>query len=151
MKHSIKSIMLLAGLLVTCSLAAQSFPVTGKIVDASSGEPLIGASVLIAGTNSGVVSEPDGSFNLVLEKPATLSFSYIGYSSKDIYVDKASTLTVALSADQDYLDEVVVIGYGSVRRKDLTGSVSQITSSQIQNASVVNVMTSLEGRPGFRR
>ncbi len=151
MKHSIKSIMLLAGLLVTCSMAAQSFPVTGKIVDASSGEPLIGASVLIAGANSGVVSEPDGSFNLVLEKPATLSFSYIGYSSKDIFFDKAATLTVALSADQDYLDEVVVIGYGSVRRKDLTGSVSQITSSQIQNASVANVMTSLEGRiPGLQ-
>lgn len=151
MKRFIHLLVLLSTITLHGTLAAQSFPVTGKVSDASTGESLIGASIMIAGTNSGVVTDVDGTFSLTLERASTLSVSYLGYVSREIYVEKASELAIALSPDLDYLDEVVVIGYGSVRRKDLTGSVSQISSSQIQNASVPNVMQTLEGRiPGLQ-
>ena len=146
MKTLFKFISLLCAIVVSSTLAAQNFSVSGKIVDASTGESLVGASVFVSGTSTGVVSDVDGMFSTTLEKASTLSVSFIGYVSKEIYADKETVLSIALEPDQNFLDEVVVIGYGSVRRKDLTGSVSQISSSQIQNASVPNVMTSLEGR-----
>ena len=134
------------------TMAAQTgpFKVSGIVTDASTGEPSIGASVIIKGTNTGAVTGLDGTYSIDLEGPAVLQVSFIGYKTVEFEVSNSTVRNIALKPDLDYLDEVVVIGYGSVRRKDLTGSVSQVNANQIQDASASNVLQMLEGRiPGL--
>lgn len=127
-----------------------TFKVYGSVTDAANGDPLTGASVIIKGTGTGVITDLDGLFSIDLDAPAILQVSFIGFKTYEYPVDKGCRLDISLEADQDFLDEVVVIGYGSVRRKDLTGSVSQISANQIQKASASNILQTLEGRiPGL--
>lgn len=125
----------------------QQIKVSGKVVDATSGEPLPGVNILIEGTLQGAISGADGSYSL--EVPGTgsvLLFSFVGYVTERIEVGSATTIDVSLIPDIQKLEEVVVIGYGTVRKKDLTGAVASIQSKDLGNSSVANVGQMIQGK-----
>lgn len=132
-----------------CFMAfAQGQSVTGNVKD-ESGEPLIGVSVKVKGAKQGAVTDFDGNFKLAGVKPgSTLVFSYIGYQTREIRVGggKSSPLNVMLKEDSKALDEVVVIGYGTVQKRDLTGSVTSVKAEDLANIPVANVTEALTGK-----
>ena len=96
--------------------------VTGVVLD-ENGEPMIGVSVLEEGTKVGVATDFDGQFTLNVRPGATLHFSYIGYKPQSVKVDGRSSIEVTMELDSNVLDEVVAIGYGTIKKRDLTGAV----------------------------
>ncbi len=118
------------------------------IVKDTSGEPMIGVNVLVKGTTNGTITDFDGLFTIEnVPANATLVVSYIGYLSKEVHAGK--DLIVVLEEDNKTLDEVVVIGYGTVRRRDLTGSVASVTGEKLAANPVANVAQALQGQlPG---
>jgi len=124
--------------------------ITGIVVDASTGETLPGVNIFIAGKKIGVISNLDGRFSIDLPSANTpLEFSYLGYVNQTITPGKQTNLKIALEADVKKLDEVVVIGYGTVKRRDLTGAVSSIKGDAVASNPVANVAQALQGKlPG---
>ena len=122
--------------------------IKGIIYD-EQGETIIGASVLIKGEETGTTSDMDGKFSLEAPQGATLIISYIGYHPQEIKVRKRGTLNIILKEDNQLLEEVVVVGYGTVKKSDLTGSVSGVSTRQFRNQPVKRVENILQGRtPG---
>lgn len=122
--------------------------IKGIIYD-EQGETIIGASVLIKGEETGTTSDMDGKFTLDVPQGATLVISYIGYHPQEIKVRKRGTLNIILKEDNQLLEEVVVVGYGTVKKSDLTGSVSGVSTRQFKNQPVKRVENILQGRtPG---
>src|SRR5690606_20239531 len=120
--------------------------VEGVVVD-EAGVPLIGVNVLVEGTNQGTATDIDGRFVLEdVDDNATLIFSYVGYQTQEVALNSRSNLTVTMVEDLQTLDEVVVVGYGTVKKSDLTGSVAQIKSSEINSFPTTNIMQALSGR-----
>ena len=103
----------------------QSKRVKGTVVD-KNGEPIIGANVVVKGTTNGTITDIDGNFSLEVSDGALLDVSYIGYLNQEIKVGNQKQLAISLSEDTQNLDEVVVVGYGTVKKSDLTGSVSSV-------------------------
>ena len=127
-------IMTLAFLTIGMQVFAQNV-VTGKVTD-SKGEALIGASVLVKGTNTGVVTDLDGNFRLPsVAKDAVLSVSSIGYATQEVAVAGKSVINVALADDTMYLDDVVVIGYGTARKKDVSGAIASVNYGSDPNVA----------------
>lgn len=130
----------------------QNSTVRGKVVDAS-GEPVIGASVVVKGTTVGVITDLDGNFilNNVSEK-SVLVISYVGYKSQEIAVSGKSAINVTMQEDSEMLDEVVVVGYGAMKKSSLTGSVTVVDSKIFENkGSMSNPLQALQGQaPGVR-
>ena len=120
------------------------FNIKGVVVD-EQGEPLIGASVFVKGTTEGVVTDVDGAFALSVQEGATLTASYIGYLSKDVEVGNRDNLTITLEPDSKTLEEVVVIGYGTVKKKDLTGSVASVRGDDLAAKKTTTLSTALQG------
>jgi len=118
--------------------------IKGTIVDAK-GETIIGANVLVKGTTNGTITDLDGNFSLEVPPNATLLISYIGYIEQSIKVNEKSSFKVILKEDSQALDEVVVIGYGSVRKKDLTGAVAQVKTDQFSTEQATNMLQYLSG------
>lgn len=118
--------------------------VNGVISD-KSGEPIIGANVLIKGTTNGVTSNVDGQFSILVTEEDILQISYIGYAPQEIKIGSQENFKVVLMEDQMALDEVVVIGYGFVRKKDLTGAVSQVKAAQYSTQQSTNALDLLNG------
>lgn len=111
--------------------------------------PLIGVGVMIQGTNTGVVTDNDGNYTIQNVKPTdVLVFSYIGYATEEIEVGKSATINVVMKADARTIDDAVVVavGYGDVRRRDLTGSIGKANVSDIVKIPVTNVEAALNGR-----
>lgn len=120
--------------------------VSGTVTDAE-GVPLPGASIVISGTQTGTTSDFDGNFELSnVPSDAVLVFSYIGYLTQEVNVENRSTIRITLSEDTNKLDEVVVIGYQSVKRSDIVGSVSVIDTEEMLKAPASNVGQMLQGR-----
>lgn len=126
--------MFLVLLFVTAQTFAQQRIVTGKIVD-EHGESIIGANIMEKGTSNGVISDIEGNFSIKVASDATLVISYIGYAQQEVAVKGKSKLTIHLAEDAQTLNEVVVIGYGSARKKDLTGAIMQVKANQLENES----------------
>ena len=103
----------------------QAVTVKGTVVDAS-GEPVIGASVLMKGTTTGTITDIDGNFSLANVKPGILVVSYIGYKTQEIQVKGGTPVKVVLEEDSEVLDEVVVVGYGTQKKSSLTGAVTVV-------------------------
>ena len=117
----------LAWILSVMPMFAQNMGVKGYVYDKITGEPLIGATVLQKGTQNGVVTDVDGNFVLALPVNGTLVVNYIGYESKEVKVTSAvKKLKIAMEENSLVLDEVVAIGYGSAKKKDLTGSIASV-------------------------
>lgn len=138
--------MTLAAFVLTATLAlAQTKTVTGTVVD-DFGEPVIGANVLVKGTSNGTVTDIDGKFSLNVDENATIEVSFIGYNSQTISVAGQKTVKVVLSEDSQQLDDVVVVGYGVVKKSDLTGAVGSVKADNIVAKGATSVMESLQGQ-----
>ena len=139
----------LSVVIASCMLWLMSFAqsaVTGIVKDAS-GEPLIGVSVMVKGTSTGTVTDFDGRFSLQsVSSSAQLQFSYIGYETKTVNVGSTTNFNIVLNEDNAALEEVVVIGYQTVKRRDLTGSVASVNNKQLTSAPVANVAQALQGK-----
>lgn len=119
------------------------------VINDEQGETIIGASVIIKGEDTGTTSDMDGRFTLEAPEGAILVISYIGYHTQEVKVRKRSLLRVVLKEDNQLLDEVVVVGYGTVKKSDLTGAVSGVSNRQYKNQPVQRVENILQGRtPG---
>lgn len=119
--------------------------VTGTIVDPS-GMPVIGANVMVKGTTNGTITDMDGKFSLEVGKDAILVVSYVGYANQEISIGNQKTLSITLKEDSEALDELVVVGYGTMKKSDLTGAVTTIKSEDIQSRPVPSVASSIQGK-----
>lgn len=138
----------LDGNLMAVVSAGQEKFVTGTVLD-EHGDPLIGVTILIKGTNSGTVTDLDGKFSLKVPSEAQLEISYIGYKNQVLSVGSQKNLVIKMTPDNEVLDEVVVIGYQTVSRRDLTGSVASVKGEDIAAIPVANVAQALQGKlPG---
>lgn len=127
---------LLALLLVGVQVFAQS-AVSGKVTD-ETGEPCVGANVLIKGTTTGTMTDFDGNYSLPhVKQGAILVISSIGYTTQEVKVGSSAVINVVLQSDNRYLDEVVVVAYGTQKKKDVTGSITDVKSDivAIQNTT----------------
>ncbi len=124
------------------NLAAQ---VAGKVTDAK-GEPLIGASVQVKGTNTGAVTDFDGAFSIAAPADATLIFSYTGFVSQEIAVAGQKTIAVSLAEDNKVLEQVVVVGYGVQKKKDLTTAVATVSEKDLRDRPMVSAAEALQGK-----
>lgn len=130
---------------ITKTATVNASNVTGVVVDAS-GVPLIGVNVLEKGTTNGTITDFDGKFTLNVSSPnAKLVISYIGYVSQEVLAPKNGELKVVLKEDTETLEEVVVVGYGTQKKANLSGSVSSVDSEQLQNRPIQNVSSGLQG------
>jgi len=145
-----KTLLSFIAMLLSLQLAFAQRQVTGTIRGSDNNEPLIGASVLVSGTNIGVITNIDGKFSIsVPENSSMLQISFVGYTSQEVSVKDVNDVQVALTPGKE-LSEVVVVGYTSQRKEDLTGSVVVVDLKPIKNNSTGNVMQSLQGRvPGL--
>ena len=141
--RSCKLLPALLFLFMSVSVFAQKQVAKGKVVDAA-GLEIIGASVLEKGTSNGVVTDLNGKFTLQVEQGATLTISFIGYATKE--VKAASSMNVVLSEDNELLDEVVVIGYGSVKKRDVTTAVSTVSTKDLDQRPIVSAAQALQGK-----
>ncbi len=133
-------------LLCSTVMLAQN-KVSGTVLDAT-GEPLIGVSVLEAGTNNGVVTDYDGNFALTVKQGARLTFSYVGYTTKTLAA--ANGMKVTLEEDNKVLNEVVVVGYGTMRRKDVTSSITTVKAEDLNRGVFTDPGQMLQGKvPGL--
>ncbi len=124
----------------------QQKSISGKVSD-SSGVPLPGVSIIIKGTNQGVVTGTDGTFSLTkVPEDATLVFSFIGMKTQEISVEGKSSFDIIMNDDAIALEEVVAVGYGTMRKADLTGSVSFVTGNDLSKNTVVNPLFALQGK-----
>lgn len=121
---------------------------TGKVFD-SNQEPLIGVAIQLKGTSKGTITDSDGSFSIGASKGETLVFSYISYKTQEIFLTDNLNLIVILQENSEMLDEVVVVGYGTMRKKDLTGSVSQIRPDALANEAPKTIQDVLRGTAGL--
>lgn len=140
-------------LLVLLTIGVQAFAqsaVSGKVTD-EAGEPCVGANVLIKGTTTGTMTDLDGNYSLTdVRKGAILVFSSIGYTSQEVRLGSSSVVNVVLKSDADFLNEVVIVGYGTAKRKDLTGSLTQIDNKLIASQNSSSATKALEGAvPGI--
>ncbi len=136
---------LLLSVVFSLSVYAQNITVKGTVSD-ESGEPLMGATVMVKGTNNGVATDLDGNYSISAPSKGTLVFSYIGYDNLEMPVNGRSTIDVVMQSNSMMLDEVVAIGYGTVRKKDLTGAVSSVSGSELAKVPVVSAAQALQGK-----
>ena len=127
------------------NMNAQSVKVTGNVVD-SNNEPVIGAYIKVKGSNRGAVTDLDGHYTIDADKNATLVISYVGMANQEEKVGNRSQINFVLKDDANDLNEVVVIGYGQVKKGDLTSSISAIKGDKLEKLSTGNVMNALQGQ-----
>lgn len=121
--------------------------VKGKVIDAANNSTLPGVNVVVKGTSTGTSTDADGNFTIsVPSETSVLVFSFVGFVSQEVPVGNKTTLSVSLTSDSKALSEVVVIGYGTVRKSDLTGSVATIKGEQLMDKPVPNVSQALQGK-----
>lgn len=145
----IRKVMLML-LVSLCSVQAfaQNVEISGVVKDAS-GEPIIGASVLVKGTTNGAATDLDGKFVLSIPKDAVLDVSYIGFKSVEVQTKGKNTFEIILEEDSTLLDDVVVVGYATMRKKDVTGSVFQIKAGDKDNEAPGTIQDILRNVPGL--
>ncbi len=126
---------------------SQTKTVTGKATDSKDGSPLAGVSVQVKGTSSGTVTGTDGTFTLkVPDKATTLVFSYLGYDNKEISIDGGLANAQLEASQTKSLDEVVVVGYGTRIKKEVTSSISRVTAKEFNNLPLPSFEQALQGR-----
>lgn len=123
----------------------KSKTITGQITD-EAGLPIIGANVLVKGLAKGTITDIDGHYSIDVAPGTVLQISYIGYLSKDFTVGDHSSVNISLREDTQNLDEIVVIGYGTQRKKDLTGAIASVTADKIKEVAATNAIQALQGK-----
>lgn len=147
-KRTFAQSMLFVVFLLSSTLAFAQNKVTGTVTD-KAGEPLIGVNVLESGTSNGCITDIDGKYSLNVEKGKTLIFSFIGYSKQEVKVTQ-NVINVTMNEDTELLDEVVVIGYGSISRKDVTSSITTVKAKDLNVGAYTEPGQLLQGKvPGL--
>jgi hypothetical protein len=142
MKKSKFLFLLLSFVMMSATALAQKHTYTGTVVD-DQNEPVIGASVVQKGTSVGTVTDFDGNFSVTVDEGATLVVSYIGYISQE--VKAANNLQIVLKADNQMLDEVVVVGYGVQKKSVVTAAIAKVTSDDLGSTAPVRMDNALKG------
>ena len=125
---------------------AQSHEVSGVVTDRETNEPLVGVTIIVKGTSMGVITNIDGEFAITVPSPdVTLIFSYVGYAAQEIQVNAQSKLNVGLVQDIQQMDEVVVVGFGTQKKENLTGAVGTVNAESIEARPVQNTAQALQG------
>ena len=137
--------LLLLTFLFTITSIGQTLNVTGVVKDATTGEVLPGVSISIKGTTLGTETDFDGLYSIKVDKGATLVFNYLGYQKKEVVVNE-STINVSLSESAETLDEIVVIGYGTQTKKEVTGAVTVVGSATIEDLKPTRIEQALQGQ-----
>lgn len=146
MSEKLKYLTLLIGMMFSLGIYAQSVKnITGTVAD-SQGEPIIGANILVKGATSGTITDVNGHYSLTASANSVLLFSFVGYDSKEVRVGAQSVINVTLVENQHLLDEVVVVGYGTMRKSDLTGSISTAKGADIIKSQSFNALDGLKGK-----
>lgn len=145
LNSNIRWLFLCVMILIPSALFAQNLKLTGTIVD-DGGIPIIGASVLEKGTTNGTISDVDGQFTLDVGAQSTLVVSYIGYKTQEILVKGKSNINITLKEDALMLDETIVIGYGSIKKSDMTGAISSVNVDELASRATVNPGEALQGK-----
>ena len=145
MKKKTNLLLLFCAFFVSINLYSQSL-LNGKVTDDMSSDPIAGVNVIVKGTSSGTASDFDGNFNITVNQGDVLVFSYVGYSTKEINYNGQLSLNVSMSEDASQLDEVLLIGYGSVTKDDLTGAADLITSDDFNQGSVLSPEQLISGK-----
>ncbi len=143
-------LLLTLSLLASSSLYAQDKSVSGKIIDLESGEALPGVNVLAKGTSIGTVTDVEGNYRLTVnDNISTLVFSSIGYTSEEIPINGQSVIDLSLAPDIQSLSEIVVVGYGTQQKRDITGSIASVDAEALEKVAVTGLDQALQGRaPG---
>lgn len=149
--HFKTSVILIYLVLMSTFLFAQTNVIKGKVSDTSDGNPIPGVSVRVKNAAGGAVTDSNGAYTITAAKGAILVFTYIGYGAKEVTVADNPIINLSLSSSGDQLNEVVVIGYGTQQKKDLTGSVATVSAAQIKDLPVSSVDQKLVGQiPGVQ-
>jgi TonB-linked SusC/RagA family outer membrane protein len=134
-------------MLLPFGVIAQVRTVTGKVTSSDDGMPLPGVSVVVQGTNKGTATDAEGQYSLELgSSENTLVFTFVGYKAQTVSVGERTAVDIVLAIDEQILDEVVVIGYGTVRKSDLTGSVSSVRGGDLTKIPAASPMQALQGK-----
>ena len=159
-RKNLNVLILLLSLLLGNFAMAQQAVLTGKVTDSSSGESLPGVSVVVKGTTNGTITDLDGNFTLSTKTGDVVQFSFVGYKKQEIVAQGQKNLKVALVIEREELSEVVVIGYGTVKKSDATGAVATVSSKDFNKGAITSpqdllvgksagtVVTSSDGSPG---
>ncbi len=145
-RKNLKFFLFLVALLTVVSVSAQQKTVTGNVTDAESGETLPGVTIAVMGTTRGTITNFDGQFSIDVEEGETLFFSFVGYTSQEILVGSSNVINVQLAQSLFKLDEVVVIGYGQVKKEDATGSVEAISSDDFNPGAITSPQELVTGK-----
>ena len=121
------------------------YSVTGTVID-EEGEPLIGATVMVKGAKTGAITDTDGKFKLHVPAGGSIVISYVGYATQTVKPSRSEEITITLKSDNLLLDEVVAIGYGTMKKRDLTGAISSVKSDVVKLTPSSNPMEALQGR-----
>ena len=143
-RHFVGLIALSLSLLISINASAQTRQISGVVTSADG--PVPGATVLIKGTTTGVVTDPKGTFKLAVPPNAVLVISIVGYDSQELVIGTANNYEIKMITSVSTLNDVVVVGYGTSKRKDLTGSVSSVTAEQVAKVPVTALDQALQGR-----
>ncbi|MDM8159972.1 TonB-dependent receptor [Labilibaculum sp. K2S] len=136
--------------LIVLPVFGQKIPISGVVKSSSDGDALPGVNVIIKGTYQGTITDINGAYSLEVEDGKTLVFSFVGFETKEIPFTGQNVINVTLKDESQFLDDVVVIGYGSVKRKDVTGSVSSVGSKEILQSQPVTIEQAMQGKiPGM--
>jgi len=129
---------------ITQEVLQNSVKITGRVVDVQ-GEPVIGATVMEKGTTNGIITDVDGNFTLNVSPNRKLQVSYVGYQTQEITIGSNRTLRITLKEDSELLDEVVVVGYGTMKKSDLTGAISSVSTETLVRGGNANAIGALQG------
>lgn len=142
----LRFVVAMLGVFTSIGIASAQEPgtVSGTVTSASDGEPLIGASVLVKGTTIGTDTDIDGKFTVKAKKGDVLQFRYVGYEPSEVKVGDSNVINVMLQENENNLDEVVVVGYGTQKRKLVTGSTFQVSGDQIAQMNTSNALTAMQ-------
>ncbi len=145
--HVIRKIFILLAFFMYCNLTmGQAIAVKGTVKDASNGSAIPGVTIVIKGTQKGTTSDLDGKYSIQTETNSVLVFSFVGYETQEIPVNGRSTIDVTLNVSSETLEEVIVIGYGSVKKTDLTGSVTSVSSKDFNKGAITSPQELLVGK-----
>ena len=141
-----KLLLITCGWLIAFTALAQEKPITGQVIDGSTNEPLIGVIVIVKGTTTGATTDLDGNFTINAKDGDVLVASFVGYLSEEVIISGQSTVNFNLTPDLQALEEVVVIGYGTVKKADATGAVSAVSSKDFNKGAITSPQDLLVGK-----
>lgn len=148
MKKSLRTCFLVLFIIISCQVWSQSQEIVSGTVSDQQGIPLPGVSVMVKGTSQGTATNFDGEFSLQINNPqdGVLVFTFLGYESQEVVIADQRTFTITMAPSAEGLDEVLVVGYGTQNRKQLIGSVAQISSEDIEDRPIAQLRTALAGQ-----